>query len=81
MTDAEYRLEGSNYDDQNILPRNDRNADEDKDWNENTGGRPVGDDAKEEGRGGIANNIGGLHVSQQSPMRARQWPSLQTAAD
>jgi hypothetical protein len=60
MTGVGYKLEGSNYDHQNVLARGDHDADEDEDLDGNTGGKPAGDYAKEEGRGVIANNIEGL---------------------
>lgn len=60
MMDIEYKHEGSDHDDQIDLAHDDRDAGEDEDGNENTGGRPAGDGAGEEDGGGMANDIGGL---------------------
>ncbi len=60
MMDIEYKHEGSDHDDQIDLAHDDRDAGEDEDGNENTGGRPAGDGTGEEDGGGIPNDIGGL---------------------
>ncbi|KAI0287813.1 hypothetical protein BC826DRAFT_1093244 [Russula brevipes] len=62
MMDVEYKHEGSDHDDQLDLAHGDRDAGEDEDGNENTGGRPPGDAAGEEDGGGIG-SIGGLDES------------------
>ena len=60
MMDVEYKHEGSDHDDQIDLSHDDRDAGEDEDANENTGGRPPGDGTGDEDGGGIPSDIGGL---------------------
>ena len=60
MMDVEYKHEGSDHDDQIDLAHDDRDAGEDDDANENTGGGNAGDGTGDEDGGGMANDLGGL---------------------